>query len=460
MRLRPYARHKPSGIDWLTEVPDHWIITKLKYIASINDEALPETTSPEAEIAYVDIGSIDQLRGIVEVERLAFDNAPSRARRIVRDGDSIISTVRTYLQAIAPIVDPPSNLIVSTGFAVVRPRSVDPRFLSYAVREKRFVETIVARSVGVSYPATNAADIASIELPLPNVLEQRAIAEYLDTQTSLLDHLIAKKRALIEKLREKRSALISRVVTRGLPHEAARAAGLNPQPRLKPSGIDWLGEIPEHWSVSKVRRVAARIQTGGTPPTAQTEYYEDGTVPWFGPGPFNHQIVLTEPVKLIHQSAIDEGVARLFSAGATMVVTIGATLGKVSSIDRPSSCNQQITVIEFDCRKIAPRFGCYQLKRIEGMLRTVAPSATLPILTQADISDLAFVLPPLPEQAIIFDYIDRETDKIDRMIQKVEAAIDGVKEYRAALIFAAVSGKINVREGASASGPELLVAAG
>jgi type I restriction enzyme S subunit len=241
MTLRSYPSYKPSGIDWLREVPNQWKIRKLKYIASINDEALPETTPPETELVYVDIGSIDPVRGIVDMERLAFDHAPSRARRIVRDGDSIISTVRTYLQAIASIVDPPSNLIVSTGFAAVRPRSVDPRFLSYAVREKRFVETIVARSVGVSYPATNAADIASIKLPLPDLLEQRVIADYLDTQTTRLDALIAKNRALIEKLREQRTAVISHTVTHGLPPDVALSAGVDRQPRLRPSGIDWVG---------------------------------------------------------------------------------------------------------------------------------------------------------------------------------------------------------------------------
>jgi type I restriction enzyme S subunit len=252
MRLPAYPIYKPSGIDWLGDVPEHWDVKRLKYAASINDEALPESTSQDFEFRYVDIGSVDAVDGIKSVEEMVFENAPSRARRVVRDGDTIVSTVRTYLRAIAPITKPVANLIVSTGFAVVRPRSVRARYLSYALRESSFVETLVARSVGVSYPAVNASEVVAIPIPLPSADEQQAIADYLDRETARIDALVAKKRELIEKLKEKRTALISRTVTRGLPPDAARAAGLDPNPRLKPSGIDWLGDVPEHWAVCAV----------------------------------------------------------------------------------------------------------------------------------------------------------------------------------------------------------------
>ena len=140
--------------------------------------------------------------------------------------------------------------IVSTGFAVVRPRRVTPAFMSYALREPGFVEAIVARSVGVSYPAVNASEIGTLPIPLPAGDEQRAIADFLDRETAKIDTLVAKKRTLIERLKEKRTALISRTVTRGLPPDAARAAGLDPHPKLKPSGIDWLGDVPEHWDAA------------------------------------------------------------------------------------------------------------------------------------------------------------------------------------------------------------------
>ena len=129
--FKPYKQYKPSGVEWLGDVPEHWWVKRLKYSASINDEALPETTDPAFEMSYVDISSVDSSRGIVADEKIVFEDAPSRARRVVRGGDTIVSTVRTYLRAITPIRNPTSNTIVSTGFAVIRPRRVSPGFMSY-----------------------------------------------------------------------------------------------------------------------------------------------------------------------------------------------------------------------------------------------------------------------------------------------------------------------------------------
>ncbi|MDP2643912.1 MAG: restriction endonuclease subunit S [Desulfobacterales bacterium] len=205
-----YPHYRPSGIEWLGDVPEHWELRRLKYSASINDEALPETTDPDYEFVYVDIGSVDAAKGIVATETYRFEDAPSRARRIVRDGDTIVSTVRTYLRAIAPIRDPNDNMIVSTGFAVVRPRKLDSGYLSYALRSPFFVETVVSCSTGVSYPAINAPEVGNIGVTIPPLDEQRAIAAFLDRETARIDTLVGKS---IELLREYRMALISAAVT-------------------------------------------------------------------------------------------------------------------------------------------------------------------------------------------------------------------------------------------------------
>jgi type I restriction enzyme S subunit len=193
---------------------DGWTSKRLKYISTINDEALPETTDPEYELLYVDIGSVDATEGIQKKEPMVFETAPSRARRVVRDGDTIVSTVRTYLRAVAPIRNPEPNLIVSTGFAVVRPEGIDPHYLAYSLRSSYFIETVVSRSVGVSYPAINPTDISCIEISLPPIAEQQTIACFLDAKTAEIDELIAKKRQLIDKLTEYRQALITSAVTR------------------------------------------------------------------------------------------------------------------------------------------------------------------------------------------------------------------------------------------------------
>ena len=211
--LDPHPKLKSSGVAWLGDVPEHWDVKRLKWSASINDEALAEKTDPAFEMIYVDIGSVDAIRGITAVSNVVFEDAPSRARRIVRDGDTIVSTVRTYLRAITTIHDPSPNTVVSTGFAVIRPRQIFAGFMSYALREKGFVDMIVAHSVGVSYPAVNASEIGALPIPLPPKDEQHTIADYLDCETAKIDMLEAKIEAAIDRLREYRAALITAAVT-------------------------------------------------------------------------------------------------------------------------------------------------------------------------------------------------------------------------------------------------------
>ena len=204
---------KPSGVEWLGDVPEHWGVKRLKYQVTINDETLPETTDPDYELLYVDIRSVDPTQGIVQKEQMVFENAPSRARRNVKDGDTIVSTVRTYLRAISPVIEPEENLIVSTGFAVIRPKKINQDYLSAAIRAPYFIEEVVSRSVGVSYPAINASEIGLISIPLPPLPEQQAIAAYLDCETAKIDTLSAKVGTVIEQLKEYRTALISSAVT-------------------------------------------------------------------------------------------------------------------------------------------------------------------------------------------------------------------------------------------------------
>lgn len=195
-------------------IPIGWEARRLKFIASCNDETLSETTDPDYEIAYVDISSVDLVNGITAVETHSFDDAPSRARRIVRDGDTIISTVRTYLKAIAPIESPPDNMIVSTGFAVVRPLEfIDSRFLGYALQGSIFIDSVVANSAGVSYPAINPSILVCIPVCYPiDRDEQRYIADFLDWRTGQIDALIDKEFAST-LLTEYRTALITAATT-------------------------------------------------------------------------------------------------------------------------------------------------------------------------------------------------------------------------------------------------------
>lgn len=211
--IDPNVPMKDSGVEWLGEVPVHWDVVRLKQVATSNDEVLSESTDPMLELNYVDIGSVDEVDGIVKRETVTFEKAPSRARRIVQDGDIIVSTVRTYLRAIASISNPEANLIVSTGFAVVRPKCFQSSFASYALRATYFVENVVANSVGVSYPAINSSELMSLPVVLPTDQEQQTIARFLDRETAKIDALVAKFRKAIKRLKELRAALIFAAVT-------------------------------------------------------------------------------------------------------------------------------------------------------------------------------------------------------------------------------------------------------
>ena len=451
MKLPPYPKYRPSGVEWLGEVPEHWEVKRLKYSASINDEALLDTTRPDFPMSYVDIGSVDSIRGIVSVEDMMFEDAPSRARRVVRNGDTIVSTVRTYLRAITPVHHPSANTIVSTGFAVVRPRRVFPGFLSYALREHGLVEGIVARSVGVSYPALNASEIGMLPIPLPTGDEQRAIADFLDRETAKIDRLVAKKRILIERLQEKRTALISRTVTRDLPLCAARQAGLDPHPKLKPSGIEWLGEVPEHWEVKRLMHLtdqARQIMYGIVLPGPDVP---DGVPIVKGGDVKPGRLSLTNLCRTT--TDIEAGYVRSRLASGDIVFSIRGTVGEAELIP------EEITGANLtqDAARIAPSSGLHgpwllyamKTKAIIDPLLSLSIGAAVRGVNIRDLKRVVLLVPSLSEQLIIAEFLDRETGKLDVMVSKVETAIERLQECRTALITAAVTGKIDVHEAAA-----------
>jgi len=183
----------------------------LKFVADINAATLPENTDPDWQFDYVDISRV--MQGIItdDPQPTTFAQAPSRARRLAAPGDTIVSTVRTYLRAVAQVVDGEDDQVFSTGFAVIHPRSgsVDPRFLSYYLQSTPFVERVVADSVGVSYPAINPSQIGAYDLRLPGVPVQRAIADFLDRETAQIDAMIEAQETAMAHIQARRGAFIA-----------------------------------------------------------------------------------------------------------------------------------------------------------------------------------------------------------------------------------------------------------
>lgn len=210
--LNPDVPMKDSGVEWIGEIPEHWDVDCLKHNVILNAKTLTDTTDNDYEFDYVDIGSVSLENGIEKYEHMSFEDAPSRARRVVKKDDVIISTVRTYLKAIAIIPDK-EDIIVSTGFAVLTPNKIDSRYLGYMVKTEYFTNLVSAHSVGVSYPAINSTDLVNLDILIPPNNEQKQIADYLDNEVSNINDIITKVTENINLLEEYKTSLIHHVVT-------------------------------------------------------------------------------------------------------------------------------------------------------------------------------------------------------------------------------------------------------
>ena len=220
----PYPAYKDTGIEWLGQVPKHWELKPLKHWVRMNARTLPETTPADYEFRYIDIGTVGTGYLLKEPQVMRFGEAPSRARRVVQAGDTIISTVRTYLKAVYYVDGDPDALVCSTGFAVLTPRQgTHPKFVSYLVQSDSFANCVSAESVGTAYPAITEGQLGRFYVAIPPLAEQAAIVQYLDEQTARLDAAIAAVQRRLALVGEYRARLIADVVTGKLDVRAVAA---------------------------------------------------------------------------------------------------------------------------------------------------------------------------------------------------------------------------------------------
>ena len=420
----------------MNSVLNDWETRKLKFVATCNDDALSETTDPEFEMEYVDISSVNLVEGVAATETVTFDKAPSRARRIVQDGDTIISTVRTYLKAIASIQSPPANMVVSTGFAVIRPTdAIDGGFLGYALQNTAFIELVVANSTGVSYPAINPSLLTSLPIAFPRSLAtQKQIAAFLDWKTSQIDALIAKKQTLLQKLKEKRLAVITQAVTKGL----------NPDAPMRDSRIAWLGEVPAHWKLPALA-LRYKVELGKMLDEKQITkrhlipYLRNVDVQW---GKINFEDLPEMDIAPHEYSryAIEEG---------DVLVCEGGEVGRAAIVGSQTSVfgfQKALHRLRAPTAEESPQFIFYTMMWAANTgVFNEEGNSTIAHLTAEKLRRYRFPQPPLAEQAAIVEQLGIATEQIRRLLDKAESAITRLTEYRSALITAATTGKIDVR---------------
>ena len=213
--LDPDVKMKDSGVEWIGQVPEHWEVKPIKVFASCNNDSLPESFPLDTPIRYIDIAAVSHDEGIIKAELMLFGDAPSRARRKAKAGDVVVSTVRTYLKAVASVEDVHADCVYSTGFAVLRPRlgQLKPEFLKWLVLNDLLIQAIESHSEGLSYPAINASKLVTLKAALPNLAEQMQIAEVIDRKTARIDLIIDKTQRSIKLLKERRAAFITAAAT-------------------------------------------------------------------------------------------------------------------------------------------------------------------------------------------------------------------------------------------------------
>lgn len=411
------------------------ILRPLKHCCHLNPAVLPETTDPDWEFDYIDIGSVSLSEGVTHKERMRFAASPSRARKSVREGDILVSTVRTYLKAIAAIEQADTPQVASTGFAVLRAnKGTDARFLYRVVQSSPFVEQVVSQSTGVSYPAINPSTLSNIEVPLPDLATQRQIADFLDRETARIDLLIEKKKRLVVLLGERFEATVSHLTS---------------PPNQDAAG--WI-ERPIKAICSIFGRIGFRGYT-----TEDIVDEGDGAVT-LSPSNLKDGRMTLEGRTYLSWRKYKESPEIQISLGDIVFVKTGSTIGKVAKVDElpePMTLNPQLVVLKKVTVDRDFLLFAMQSRAFQYQVSFNRFGGSTPAMSQGHLGRLRVWLPDgLEEQRQRAESIIRERESVGAIKTSLNKSIERLKEYRAALITAAVTGQIDVATYAKSGTPD------
>lgn len=445
MKLRGYEKYKASGVEWLGDVPEHWVVKAIKWETPVFRGASPRPIDDpnyfddEGEYAWVRIADVTASGMFLTETTQRLSDLGDQFSVRLEPGALFLSIAGTVGKpCIAGI-----KCCIHDGFVHFPNWRGDTKFLFYI-----FASGEPYRGLGKfgTQLNLNTDTVGSIQIGFPPLLEQRAIANFLDSKTADLDKLTARKRDLLERLREQRTALISRTVTKGLPEVEARAAGVEVVTGFKDSGVEWLGDVPEHWELPPMY-VRYQIELGKMLDESRitgeylVPYLKNADVQWdsinfddlsemdIRPHEFNRFTLRVGDLLVCEGGEV--GRTAVFNEN-TRVIGFQKALHRL----RPARATEH------------PRFMYYTLfwASQAGVFLAEGNPNTIPHLTGEKLRVYRFPTPPLLEQRAIANYLDRETGRIDHLITRVEAALEQLTEYRAALITAAVTGRVDVRE--------------
>ena len=456
MKHPQYAKYRDSGVDWLGQVPSHWGVDRLKWsIDGCFNGVWGDEPDEVNDLVCVRVADFDRDRFVV------VDDPPTlravahahRSNRMLKQNDLLIEkSGGGEKQLVGCVVrfsgDYPA---VCSNFVARMPAAKDQdatywAYLHSALYAARLNYPAIKQTTGIQN--LEAAVYFDIRVPYPKFDEQQAIAQFLDAKTAQIDALIGKKRSLIETLKEKRSALISRVVTRGLPPGAARAAGLDPNPEMKGSGVGWIAEIPSHWHVLTLKRIVDIPITDG--PHETPDFPLEG-IPFVSAESVREGRVFLSSMRGF--ISIDDHARyskKYFpKRDDIFIVKSGSTTGKVAIVDFDDEFNvwSPLAAVRCDLRKAYPQFVYYALSSnyFQELVQVSWSFGTQPNIGMGVIGNLSIVIPPVEEQVKIADYLKVESYRFDWLIERAKLAAIRLTEYRQSLITAAVTGKIDVR---------------
>lgn len=433
--MKAYPVYKESGVDWLGEVPNHWSLPKISYLMNyIGSGTTPRSTNEEyydGDIPWVTTGELRE--GII------FDTKKKITRLAVKENTALKShpvnsiVMAMYGATIGRLAMLGIEATTNQACCVLPPTNkVRTEFLYYWLMCHR--NEIIELSYGGGQPNISQDTVANLRVSLPTNEEQKTIVSYLDFETTRIDTLISEKQSFIKLLKEKRQALISHVVTKGLDDNV----------KMKPSGVEWIGDIPEHWETSTLRRHTEEHKQGYY---TTNDYVDDGLkllritdLRKFGSVDFSNCPKV--PVESSQETYLLENGDFVFAR------TGGAgSFGLIQNLDEKVIFASYLIRFRFK-KSLAPRFIAFALqsKPLFVEITKNMHGGVNQNIHAENIKDAVLAYPSLEEQNAIADYLSLEIPKFEILEKEVNESIELLKEHRTALISAAVTGKIDVRE--------------
>ena len=426
-KYQTYPEYKDSGEEWLGNIPMHWDCIKLKFVTNLEGNKVEQGSINK----YVGMENIESWSGkYIQGEDIRSEGLSSSFTA----GDVLFGKLRPYL-AKSWVAD--FSGICSSEFLVLKSKIINPKFLNYFFLTEEFIKRVDSSTYGSKMPRASWDFIGLMGVSVPSITNSEQIANFLDHETAKIDTLIEKQQQLIKLLKEKRQAVISHAVTKGL----------NPNAPMRDSGVEWLGEVPEHWERKSLNYLISHTvdNRGRTPPIV------DEGIPMVEVSQVagNGFYTSNNYSKFVTEDAYDKFVRSSVEVNDILFVTVGATFGKTCLVPRSPDFFIAQNIVGFRCKRdVDPKFFMFLLSSSVFKEATSATnkSSTIDNIKVSDLVKTRLVVPSYEEQIEIANYIFTIVEKYENLVSKAESIIKLIQERRTALISAAVTGKIDVRD--------------